>query len=72
MDKKRSLLEDINDWQLNSKEQERYSYVMEGLRLIPATLFNGLIPYWALAYAKKENIPYRAALLYHTSSPMIS
>ena len=57
MDKKRSLLENRNDWQLNSKEQERYSYVMEGLRLIPATLFNGLIPYWALAYAKEENIP---------------
>ena len=30
---------------------------MEGLRLIPGTLFNGLIPYWAFAYAKKANIP---------------
>lgn len=62
MDKKRNLLEDRNDWQffywqLNSKEQERYVYVMEGLRLIPGTLFNGLIPYWAFAYAKKANIP---------------
>ena len=57
MDKKRNLLEDRNDWQLNSEEQERYVYVMEGLRLIPGTLFNGLIPYWAFAYAKKANIP---------------
>lgn len=57
MDKKRNLLEGQNAWQLNPKEQERYSYVMEGLRLIPGTLFNGLIPYWALAYAKKENMP---------------
>ena len=57
MDKKLNLLEDGKYWQLNSKEQERYSYVMEGLRLIPNTLFNGLISYWALAYAKKANIP---------------
>lgn len=57
MDKKRNLLEDKNNWQLNSKEQERHDRIMEGLRFIPGTLFSGLIPYWAIAYAKKDNIP---------------